>query len=338
MSLFIIYSILYDLILANSCNENSTLYNYHQLIKTFSFDTNINKPKITNFYLSNDAKIINNSLFQLTLNNTNSKGSIINKEKFSTSKFLFQTTISIHPHNEKSSFFSIWFLIDNNYKELTFDTKITGFGIIMFTNFRYQYRTLYKLVFANNEKLIDSINKEKIKHGNCFDYGNNNRQIKLDINYDFDIGNIFFSYDTPFQIKQMCMNFHQSDEKINRMDFLKNKEFQIGFFSSNLDNFNDLILTKKNVTLEDTVFIYKQRLFNRDKNIKEKFVYTKEDLIKEKKDSINKKENVQFEEKDFKNKNEETKDINIFVLIFLFCVVVTITIIFFRISEKEKVN
>ena len=61
-------------------------------------------------------------------------------------------------------------------------------------------------------------------------------------------------------------------------------------------------------------------------------------MIKEKKDSINKKENVQFEEKDFKNKNEETEDINIFVLIFLFCVVVTITIIFFRISEKEKVN
>ena len=336
MSLFIIYSILYDLILANSCNENSTLYNYHQLIKTFSFDTNINKPKITNFYLSNDAKIINNSLFQLTLNNTNSKGSIINKEKFSTSKFLFQTTISIHPHNEKSSFFSIWFLIDNNYKELTFDTKITGFGIIMFTNFRYQYRTLYKLVFANNEKLIDSIKKEKIKHGNCLDHGINDRKIKFDINYDFETRNIFFSYNTPFQIRQMCMNYHQSDEKSNRMDFLENKEFQIGFFSSNLDNFNDLLLSKKNVTLEDTVFIYKQRLFNRNKDVKEKFAFKKEDLIKEEKVIENKKENVQFEEKEFKN--EEKKDVNIFTLVVLFCVVVTISILFFRIKEKEKVN
>ena len=336
MSLLIIYSIIFNFILAERCSEDNPLYNYHQLINTFSFDNNINKPKIKNFYLSNDAKLINNTIFQLTKNNTNSKGSIINKEKFNTTRFLFQTTISLNPHNEKSSFFSIWFLIDNNYKELTFDTKITGFGIIMFVNFRYQYRAFYKLVFAENEKLIDSIKKEKIKHGNCLDHGINDRKIKFDINYDFETRNIFFSYDTPFQIRQMCMNYHQSDEKSNRMDFLENKEFQIGFFSSNLDNFNDLLLSKKNVTLEDTVFIYKQRLFNRNKDVKEKFAFKKEDLIKEEKVIENKKENVQFEEKEFKN--EEKKDVNIFTLVVLFCVVVTISILFFRIKEKEKVN
>jgi hypothetical protein len=206
----------------------------------------------------------------------------------------------------------------------------------MFVNFRYQYRAFYKLVFAENEKLIDSIKKEKIKHGNCLDHGINDRKIKFDINYDFETRNIFFSYDTPFQIRQMCMNYHQSDEKSNRMDFLENKEFQIGFFSSNLDNFNDLLLSKKNVTLEDTVFIYKQRLFNRNKDVKEKFAFKKEDLIKEEKVIENKKENVQFEEKEFKN--EEKKDVNIFTLVVLFCVVVTISILFFRIKEKEKVN
>ena len=198
MSLLIIYPIIFNLIETKSCGEGISFY--HQLIENFSFDKK-NKPKITNFYLSNDAKLINNTIFQLTNNNTNSKGSIINKEKFNTSNFHFQTTISIHPHNEKSSFFSIWFLTENNYKELTFNTKITGFGIVMFTNFRYQYRTLFKLVFAKNEKLIDSINKEKIKHGNCLEYDANNREIKLDINYDFNRRNIFFSYNTPFILR-----------------------------------------------------------------------------------------------------------------------------------------
>ena len=333
MSLLIIYPIIFNLIETKSCGEGISFY--HQLIENFSFDKK-NKPKITNFYLSNDAKLINNTIFQLTNNNTNSKGSIINKEKFNTSNFHFQTTISIHPHNEKSSFFSIWFLTENNYKELTFNTKITGFGIVMFTNFRYQYRTLFKLVFAKNEKLIDSINKEKIKHGNCFEYGSNNREIKLDINYDFNRRNIFFSYNTPFILRQVCMNFLQSDEKINRMDFLENKEFQIIYFSSNLDNFNDLILNKKNVTLEDSVFIYKQRLFNLDKNIKEKFVFKKEDLINEKKNNNNKKENIQFEEKDVKN--EKKQDITIFTFVFLFCVVVIISFIYSKIKVKEKIN
>ena len=333
MSLLIIYPIIFNLIKTKSCGEGISFY--HQLIENFSFDKK-NKPKITNFYLSNDAKLINNTIFQLTNNNTNSKGSIINKEKFNTSNFHFQTTISIHPHNEKSSFFSIWFLTENNYKELTFNTKITGFGIVMFTNFRYQYRTLFKLVFAKNEKLIDSINKEKIKHGNCFEYGSNNREIKLDINYDFNRRNIFFSYNTPFILRQVCMNFLQSDEKINRMDFLENKEFQIIYFSPNLDNFNDLILTKKNVTLEDSVFIYKQRLFNLDKNIKEKFVFKKEDLINEKKNNNNKKENIQFEEKDVKN--EKKQDITIFTFVFLFCVVVIISFIYSKIKVKEKIN
>ena len=333
MSLLIIYPIIFNLIETKSCGEGISFY--HQLIENFSFDKK-NKPKITNFYLSNDAKLINNTIFQLTNNNTNSKGSIINKEKFNTSNFHFQTTISIHPHNEKSSFFSIWFLTENNYKELTFNTKITGFGIVMFTNFRYQYRTLFKLVFAKNEKLIDSINKEKIKHGNCFEYGSNNREIKLDINYDFNRRNIFFSYNTPFILRQVCMNFLQSDEKINRMDFLENKEFQIIYFSSNLDNFNDLILNKKNVTLEDSVFIYKQRLFNLDKNIKEKFVFKKEDLINEKQNNNNKKENIQFEEKDVKN--EKKQDITIFTFVFLFCVVVIISFIYSKIKVKEKIN
>lgn len=333
MSLLIIYPIIFNLIETKSCGEGISFY--HQLIENFSFDKK-NKPKITNFYLSNDAKLINNTIFQLTNNNTNSKGSIINKEKFNTSNFHFQTTISIHPHNEKSSFFSIWFLTENNYKELTFNTKITGFGIVMFTNFRYQYRTLFKLVFAKNEKLIDSINKEKIKHGNCFEYGSNNREIKLDINYDFNRRNIFFSYNTPFILRQVCMNFLQSDEKINRMDFLENKEFQIIYFSSNLDNFNDLILNKKNVTLEDSVFIYKQRLFNLDKNIKEKFVFKKEDLINEKKNNNNKKENIQFEEKDVKN--EKKQDIIIFTFVFLFCVVVILSFIYSKIKVKEKIN
>ena len=333
MSLLIIYPIIFNLIETKSCGEGISFY--HQLIENFSFDKK-NKPKITNFYLSNDAKLINNSIFQLTNNNTNSKGSIINKEKFNTSNFHFQTTISIHPHNEKSSFFSIWFLTENNYKELTFNTKITGFGIVMFTNFRYQYRTLFKLVFAKNEKLIDSINKEKIKHGNCLEYGSNNREIKLDINYDFNRRNIFFSYNTPFILRQVCMNFLQSDEKINRMDFLENKEFQIIYFSSNLDSFNDLILNKKNVTLEDSVFIYKQRLFNLDKNIKEKFVFKKEDLINEKKNNNNKKENIQFEEKDVKN--EKKQDIIIFTFVFLFCVVVIISFIYSKIKVKEKIN
>ena len=333
MSLLIIYPIIFNLIETKSCGEGISFY--HQLIENFSFDKK-NKPKITNFYLSNDAKLINNTIFQLTNNNTNSKGSIINKEKFNTSNFHFQTTISIHPHNEKSSFFSIWFLTENNYKELTFNTKITGFGIVMFTNFRYQYRTLFKLVFAKNEKLIDSINKEKIKHGNCLEYGSNNREIKLDINYDFNRRNIFFSYNTPFILRQVCMNFLQSDEKINRMDFLENKEFQIIYFSSNLDNFNDLILTKKNVTLEDSVFIYKQRLFNLDKNIKEKFVFKKEDLINEKQNNNNKKENIQFEEKDVKN--EKKQDITIFTFVFLFCVVVILSFIYSKIKVKEKVN
>ena len=59
-------------------------------------------------------------------------------------------------------------------------------------------------------------------------------------------------------------------------------------------------------------------------------------MIKEEKVIENKKENVQFEEKEFKN--EEKKDVNIFTLVVLFCVVVTISILFFRIKEKEKVN
>ena len=76
MSLLIIYPIIFNLIETKSCGEGISFY--HQLIENFSFDIK-NKPKIKNFYLSNDAKLINNSIFQLTSNNTNSKGSIINK-------------------------------------------------------------------------------------------------------------------------------------------------------------------------------------------------------------------------------------------------------------------
>ncbi len=215
MSLLFILKILYLNYYKITCfQEEISRYNYYQLIEDFSFDEKENKKNINNFILYKDAETINNSIIKLTNNNNlSSYGSIIYNKSFNTSIFQYQTKISFHPKNENSSFFSIFFLSNFTNSEINFNTIINGFGFIFFTDFRFQYRTLIKLVFAKNEKIFDVIYHKKFLHNNCLEYNITERKLKIEIYYDFLLKHIYLAYDTPFKLEKMCLSFLQNDEK-----------------------------------------------------------------------------------------------------------------------------
>ena len=335
MSLLFILKILYLNFHKITCfQEEISRYNYYQLIEDFSFDEKENKKNINNFILYKDAEKINNSIIKLTnKNNLSSYGSIIYNKTFNTSIFQYQTKISFHPKNENSSFFSIFFLSNFTNSEINFNTLINGFGFIFFTDFRFQYRTLIKLVFAKNEKIFDVIYHKKFLHNNCLEYNITERKLKIEIYYDFLLKHIYLAYDTPFKLEKMCLSFLQNDEKIDRTNFLENSNFKIAFFSSNFEkNFSDLI-NKKNVTLQDNIFIYKQRVFNLNKDYKNNFIIKE----KEKKDNLN---NVKINEKSYIKKQENIKENakkNLITIFILILIIVFTTILFKRIKNKEKI-
>ena len=261
--------------------------NFYQLLNDFSYDfifrdNNNIKEKFNNIFLNNNnISFENDSILFINKNQLESENILLLNKDLNTTMFEFQLFFNINPNKKDLSYFSIFFINNienNNYLNFNSDSKFFGFSLLIFTEYdnkSEEFKTSFHLLYHKNESLNDVIFKEPLKKNKCFDYSLTNRTNILYIRYNYEKKHFGIHHDSDWTLLKFCTNYFDNRNKQN--DYFDtypnfNNNYRIGYYAFNKINYFKVNNKEIVGNYSDNIKIYKQRLFNMDKNYSKSFV------------------------------------------------------------------
>ena len=275
------------LLLINYVFLSIKIENFYQLLNDFSFDfifrdNNNIKEKFNNIFLNNNnISFENDSILFINKSQLESENILILNKDLNTTMFEFQLFFNINPNKKDLSYFSIFFINiieNNNYLNFNSDSKFFGFSLLIFTEYdnkSEEFKTSFNLLYHKNESLNDVIFKEPLKKNKCFDYSLTNRTNILYIRYNYEKKHFGIHHDSDWTLLKFCTNYFDNRNKPN--DYFDtypnfNNNYRIGYYAFNKINYFNVNNKEIIGNYSDNIKIYKQRLFNMDKNYSKSFV------------------------------------------------------------------
>ena len=275
------------LLLINYVFLSIKIENFYQLLNDFSFDfifrdNNNIKEKFNNIFLNNNnISFDNDSILFINKSQLESENILILNKDLNTTMFEFQLFFNINPNKKDLSYFSIFFINiieNNNYLNFNSDSKFFGFSLLIFTEYdnkSEEFKTSFNLLYHKNESLNDVIFKEPLKKNKCFDYSLTNRTNILYIRYNYEKKHFGIHHDSDWTLLKFCTNYFDNRNKPN--DYFDtypnfNNNYRIGYYAFNKINYFNVNNKEIIGNYSDNIRIYKQRLFNMDKNYSKSFV------------------------------------------------------------------
>ena len=275
------------LLLINYVFLSIKIENFYQLLNDFSYDfifrdNNNIKEKFNNIFLNNNnISFENDSILFINKSQLESENILILNKDLNTTMFEFQLFFNINPNKKDLSYFSIFFINkieNNNYLNFNSDAKFFGFSLLIFTEYdnkSEEFKTSFNLLYHKNESLNDVIFKEPLKKNKCFDYSLTNRTNILYIRYNYEKKHFGIHHDSDWTLLKFCTNYFDNRNKPN--DYFDtypnfNNNYRIGYYAFNKINYFNVNNKEIIGNYSDNIKIYKQRLFNMDKNYSKSFV------------------------------------------------------------------